>query len=118
MTPLVRALPFRHRRADRQRHGSIARRCSGRIGTSLTRTPDADGAERTGVRIVLLDERGVDLRHVGVHRDEIAGRFFDTNRPRPGSVSERSRSAGPIPQMIPPVIWLRAVFALRIFPAL
>ena len=45
-------------------------------------------------------------------------RFFDSQRPSVGSCWLASIAAMPQPQMMPPVIWLRAVRGLMIRPAL
>ena len=60
------------------------------------------------------DEDDLDVGDVGVDRHEVIGEVGVGDAAGAASVTVSSNSAMPMPPTVPPMIWLRAVFALRI----
>ena len=77
---------------------------------------DSLGSERRE-RVWFSDEDDVDARSVGVDGDEVVTEGGVGDAPVLGSTMFSSNRAWPMPPVVPPMIWLRAVFSLRMRPA-
>ena len=86
------------------------------IHADIAQLPEPLDARRIDPLVLLRNKDHFDLIDVGIHRDQYSARSSLIYRAAPDP-SRSPRAAPPMPQIMPPINWLRAVRGLTIWPA-